>query len=334
MRLLQLKDEGGRFVAVRDNAGGMYRLNGYESVYALAKKAADGEESLLALVQNALGDVVDERQFFFADGRCNGVLPPIDHPDPAHMMISGTGLTHLGSAQMRDDMHAKEDTNDSLQTDSMRMFQLGVEGGKPLPTQFFGAQPEWFYKGDGNSVVPPGGDILYPHYATDGGEEPELTGVYIINKYGTPCRIGFALGNEYSDHVMEKKNYLWLAHSKLRQCALGAELLLGELPESVGGTSAVRRQGEIIWKKPFHSGEEHMCHSIANLERHHFKYDGFCLPGNLHVHFFGTATLSFSDSLLLQDGDEFVIESPVFGQPLCNRLRVQQAPAYHDIKVL
>jgi hypothetical protein len=31
-----------------------------------------------------------------------------------------------------------------------------------------------------------------------------------------PRRVGFALGNEFSDHTLEKKNYLYLAHSKGR----------------------------------------------------------------------------------------------------------------------
>ncbi len=57
------------------------------------------------------------------------ILPPLDHPDPAHMLISGTGLTHLGSASARDKMHQGGD--DSALTDTMRIFKWGVEGGKP-----------------------------------------------------------------------------------------------------------------------------------------------------------------------------------------------------------
>ncbi|MFX7910651.1 FAH family protein, partial [Acinetobacter baumannii] len=33
------------------------------------------------------------------------VLAPIDHPDTAHLLMTGTGLTHLGSAEGRDKMH-------------------------------------------------------------------------------------------------------------------------------------------------------------------------------------------------------------------------------------
>src|SRR5205809_355699 len=79
-----------------------------------------------------------------------------------------------------------------------------------------GAQPEWFYKGDGDIVVGCGGALASPSFALDGGEEPELVGLYVISPAGTPHRLGFAIGNEFSDHVTERKNYLYLAHSKLR----------------------------------------------------------------------------------------------------------------------
>ena len=73
------------------------------------------------------------------------ILPPIDHPDePARCMVSGTGLTHKGSAANRQAMHAA----DAAPTDSMRMFQWGLEGGRPAPGQV-GVSPEWFYKGTG-----------------------------------------------------------------------------------------------------------------------------------------------------------------------------------------
>src|SRR3546814_19715917 len=55
------------------------------------------------------------------------------------------------------------------------------------------------------------------------------------------------------------------------------------------------RDGRTLWEKPFLSGEANMSHSIANLEHHHFKYGLFRRPGDVHVHFFGTATLSFSE---------------------------------------
>jgi hypothetical protein len=201
----------------------------------------------------------------------------------------------------------------------MRIFLEGVERGKPLPGEI-GCQPEWFYKGNGSQLVGPGEPLVIPDFAEDGGEEPELAGIYLIGPDGTPHRLGLCLANEFSDHVMERHNYLSLAHSKLRQAALGPELLVGDPPAHVEGVSRIRRAGSVVWEKPFLSGEANMSHSIANLEWHQFKYEQFRRPGDVHVHFFGTATLSFSDGFRTDPGDEFEIEASPFTLPLRNRL--------------
>ena len=88
--------------------------------------------------------------------------------------------------------------------------------------------------------------------------------LYVIDDDGRPCRVGYALGNEFADHVLERQNYLYLAHSKLRQCAFGPELLLGELPADVRGTIGVVRGGErTLWQAEFISGEANMSHTLA-----------------------------------------------------------------------
>jgi len=196
-------------------------------------------------------------------------------------------------------------------------------------------QPEWFYKGDGNCVVAPEQELELPAYALDGGEEVELVGCYAISDDGEPLRAGFALGNEYSDHVMERQNYLYLAHSKLRQCAFGPELLLGELPHSVSGEARLWRQGQAIWSDTWLSGEDNMVHSIANLEHHHFKYRAFRRPGDVHVHFFGAATGSFTKNVRTEVGDVFEISSPAFGRALRNPLRrPSQSDAFIAVRTL
>jgi hypothetical protein len=315
LHLVQLRTrDGHRVVAVAE--GGVGRtLAGVQTTLELAMKAIGRGQSLDAAVSEcSRGEDVDLHAARI-EGR---ILAPIDHPDPAHMVVTGTGLTHLGSAEGRDKMH-KNLADASALTDSMKMFKMGLEGGKPEPG-VVGAQPEWFYKGDGSIIAPPEGPLSSPGFAQDGGEEPEIAGIYVIGPDGAPYRVGFALGNEFSDHVVERQNYLWLAHSKLRQCALGPELVTGPLPAEVKGVSRIRRGNEVIWEKPFLSGEAHMSHTLANLEHHHFKYGLFRRPGDVHVHYFGTATLSFSDGVQTQIGDTFEIEAEPFGMPLRNTL--------------
>ena len=146
--------------------------------------------------------------------------------------------------------------------------------------------------------------------------------MYVIGPDGCPRRLGFAIGNEFSDHVTERRNYLYLAHSKLRQCGVGPELRTGPLPAHLEGRSRIRRGATLLWEKPFLTGEENMCHSLANLEFHHFKYAAHRVAGDVHLHFFGTATLSFADGIRVESGDQFEIELPALGAPLVNPLVV------------
>lgn len=322
--------DGKSRVAVRE--GGTARLvNDAKSIYALALEAVRAGTTLAAIVADrGLGETVDLE----AAIRAGQVLSPVRHPDPAHLHLTGTGLTHLGSAATRDSMHKKLDASgEETLTDSMKMFRMGLDGGRPARGQA-GVQPEWFYKGNGNMVVDPGKPLVSPHFALDAGEEPEIAGIYLVGDDGTPYRIGFALANEFSDHVTERINYLYLAHSKLRNASFGPEILVGELPADIKGTSRIIRAGKTIWEKPFLSGEANMSHTIANLEHHHFKYGMFRQPGDVHVHMFGTATLSFADGVKAEPGDVFEIEAAEFGLALRNPLKQARAVAPVAVRTL
>ncbi|RBP86112.1 hypothetical protein DFO80_1218 [Rhodobacter sp. 140A] len=310
--LSQLKTGG---VIVREGARARL-LPGLNSTYALAQAAIAAGAGLADLLP-AGGETVDLPALLAA----GAIDVPVRHPEPARMYLCGTGLTHLGSAATRDAMHAG--TTEQL-SDSMKMFRMGLEGGKPAAGGV-GVQPEWFYKGPGTEAVAPGDPLTSPAFALDGGEEPEIAGFYVIGPDGVPNRLGFSLANEFSDHVTERINYLFLAHSKLRPASFGPELRLGPLPAHVEGRSRILRGDAVIFDQPFLSGEENMSHTIANLEHHHFKYAPFRRPGDLHVHMFGTATLSFAAQLTARPGDVFEISSPQFGLPLRNPLAV--APA-------
>ena len=320
MLISQIKGaDGAIIVAVREEGGSARAVVNADSVYALAIEAAKAGKSLQAVVDaHGLGEAVDLEKAY-AEGR---FLSPITHPDAAHLHLTGTGLTHLGSAATRDSMHKKtsESAEETL-TDSMKMFKMGLENGKPAAGEK-GVQPEWFYKGNGDVAVAPGNALTSPSFALDGGEEPEMAGIYVIGEDGTPFRVGFAISNEFSDHVTERINYLYLAHSKLRPASFGPEIRVGAPPSDIRGSSRIKRGSETIFEKPFLSGEDNMSHTFANLEYHHFKYGLFRAPGDVHVHMFGTATLSFADGIKPEAGDVFEIEAAGFGLPLRNPLAV------------
>ncbi|RZS95551.1 hypothetical protein BC751_1085 [Cecembia calidifontis] len=293
-------------------------LNEVTSTYALTQKVFESGKTLLELVDMLAGDVTISYQPLLDHKQ---VLLPLMHPDPYRCWVTGTGLTHLGSAASRDEMHQKLKGSDPDElTDSMKMFRMGLENGRMLNGKP-GVQPEWFYKGNGLSVVPTGHELVSPAFALDGGEEPELAGLYVIDPDGNPFRLGFAVGNEFSDHKMEKINYLYLAHSKLRMSAYGPEILISELPDHLVGLSRILRGEKVVWQKEFLTGQANMSHNIVNLEHHHFKYDLFRQPGDVHVHYFGTSVVSFADGIEVQHGDRFEISIPELGKPLINTLR-------------
>src|SRR5438270_363749 len=124
------------------------------------------------------------------------------------------------------------------------------------------------------------------------------------------------------DHRFEKENYLNLAASKLRTCALGPELVLDPDFESVPGEVTIHRNGRPLWTKQIRTGEAEMCHSLQNIEHHHFKFEAHRNPGDIHVHFLGADCLSFGEGVRLADGDVMHIKFEGFGRPLRNPVRV------------
>lgn len=320
MRLVQFKTaDGARGVGlVSEDGDHLHPLKDTASVLDLASAAIARGKPIAELVKEHAGSERIDYVGLLAEGR---VLSPVDHPEPARFLVTGTGLTHTGSAAARDKMHVLTHGEDADESDSLKIFRMGLEGGKPAAGEI-GIQPEWFFKGVGTCVVPPGAPLPMPAFAKAGAEEAEIVGLYLNGPDGRPYRIGYALGNEYSDHVTEAANYLYLAHSKLRACSIGPELLIGELPEEVRGTSTIRRDGAVIWEQEFLSGEAHMSHSIGNLEHYHFRYPMHRRPGDLHAYFFGAAVMSYASGVQTAPGDEYEIQAPVFGKPLRNRMQL------------
>ena len=317
MRLVQLRGPNSeRRVAVVDNEH-LRIVDGFESTYALAQSACDAGMPALDFTTALPYDAVYEGRSAWR------LLPPFDHPaEPARCLVSGTGLTHKASADNRAAMHTKA----ADITDSERMYRLGVEGGRPAPGTI-GAAPEWFYKGTGTILRAHGEPLDVPSYAEDGGEEPEVAGAYIIDRSGRPRRIGFLQANEFSDHVIEKRNYLYLAHSKLRTCSTGPELVIGADFDHIPGAVSIERAGVTLWRKEIATGEATMCHSLANIEHHHFKYETHRRPGDAHIHFYGASAFSFGAGLKLEDADIMIVSFPSLGRPLKNPIRIDPANA-------
>jgi hypothetical protein len=320
-RFIQIQKNGFRRVALVEEPH-LRLLDGCSSVYELVSDALAAGTSLSQMAaQRATRESLEYEPVYLGTSEWQ-ILPPIDHPEPARCLISGTGLTHLGSARGRQAMHAM--ATEEL-TDSMKMFRWGLEGGRPAAGSI-GTAPEWFYKGNGTTLRAHGRALEIPGYAEDGGEEAEIAGIYVIASDGSPRRVGMAGGNEFSDHRFEKKNYLNLAGSKLRTCALGPELVVDPQFQSVPVEVTIKRESSVLWSKRFRTGEAEMCHSLQNVEHHHFKFEAHRRPGDIHIHFFGTDCLSFADGIRLATGDVIQVGFEGFGRPLRNPVEIDASP--------
>lgn len=294
----------------------------------------DAPDGLLALLHEAIAGDVDAADFirsrltgdpisldeFAAQGR---IGLPIEHADPAHCLVTGTGLTHVSSAMTRDRMSGREGTSDSL-----AMYRAGLDGGKP-EADAVGTQPEWFFKGLGYSLAPSGGVVDMPGFALSFGEEPEIAGAYVIDDAGRPHRLGYLLMNDFSDHRLEERNYLYVAPSKLHVCGVGPALVLGSLPAAIEGETRILRGGAELWRGAFMTGEAHMNHSFANLEHHHFKHGTLLRPGDLHLHMFGCPRFSFGDGVTLSADDIVEVTVDAFG-PLPMRHRIVRSATVEE----
>lgn len=323
IRLVQLQHPAhGRRVAIVEEPN-LRLLPQYTSIYDLAHSSIQKRARIASMLGGREGETVAYDQVYFGESDWK-LLPAFDFPhEPSRCFVTGTGLTHKASAENRQSMHIG---GAQTLTDSMKMYRIGVEGGRPAPG-CVGASPEWFYKGVGTILKAHGDPLTVPAHAHDGGDEAEIAGVYINGPDGTPYRVGLVQGNEFSDHVFEAQNYLYLASSKLRDCAIGPELIVDAEFSDVPGETVVERAGRAIWTGQCSSGEKWMCHTLANLEHHHFKHAEHRRAGDAHIHFFGADMFSFKDRLKLEDGDVMVVSFKGFGRPLRNALRVERSPA-------
>lgn len=327
IRLVQLANGTERRVALVEEPS-LRLLTGVDSIYFLAQRCIAENTSLSLRAQElATGGTLFYDDVYNAASPWH-LLSLIDVPGaPERVLVAGTGLTHLGSAKDRQAMHLQTASDPGKPiTDSMRMFEWGLQGGRPAPDQI-GIAPEWFYKGNGSVLRAPFASLPVPAHAEDGGEEAEIAGIYLIADDGTPVRIGMCAGNEFADHKFERRNYLNLAGSKLRACSIGPELVIDAPFHDVKGTVRIERAGATLWQKAIQSGEENMAHSLRNLEHHHFKFEGHRTPGQVHVHFFGAHSLSFGEGFELQEGDVMQVQFEGYGRALRNAVHIEDKSA-------
>ena len=109
LRIVQLSHPvHGRRVAVVSEPD-LRLLQNCSTVFELARLAIQSNEPLSNHIEQLdSGDRLEYDDVY--NGRSDWqLLSPIDHPEPSRCFVTGTGLTHKGSADNRQSMHVSTD---------------------------------------------------------------------------------------------------------------------------------------------------------------------------------------------------------------------------------
>lgn len=109
---------------------------------------------------------------------------------------------------------------------------------------------------------------------------------------------------------------------KIRNCAIGSELVIDEEFVELHGSVKVLRNEEVVWSSTIRTGEKNMAHSLENLEYHHFKYPCHRIPLQAHIHFFGADAFSFGNNVKLKNADVIEIYWEGMGRALQNPIEI------------
>ena len=292
-RLVQIiHPEYGRRVALV-NGDALHLLSTYRTVYDFATAAIETGQKLRDLLSTDLSGIVLDYREVYALRSAWRFLPSFDHPaHTACCLVSGCANAH------------------------------GVSNGAAP------AAPPWFTKGNGMHLRAHGEPLTIPSFASGGAEEAELAAVYLIGPDGVPRRVGLTPGNEFADPAMAAQDPRQLSRTKLRNCAIGPELVLDADFQDVAGSVAVERGGVQIWCKEIRTGERHTTFRLEQIEQHHFEFEPHRIPGDAHVHFLGGSVSSYGDGVVLDPGDEVVIQWEGFGRALRNRIEREPAATH------
>lgn len=186
-------------------------------------------------------------------------------------------------------------------------------------------QVEWFYKGNGTILNPTNSILKLPRFSNSITEEAEIVMIYLIDKKKKLHRIGYSLGNECTDPNYDKKNLNYFNQNKLRNCSIGADIILDSLPDNIKLNVKIQRNENTIWEQNLETGRKNMLFSLENIENTVFKHEQFLYPGMIHYLFLGSPMTSFSSGILIKNNDIISISSEPFLFTLSNKVNLAES---------
>jgi hypothetical protein len=138
----------------------------------------------------------------------------------------------------------------------------------------------------------------------------EVAAVYLVDRDGTPRRVGIAAGNAGGNAAT--------------RCAIGPELTLEVASPRLNGVVRLVRAGEAVWSGTLSDEDAPLALALASIEPEYFENSDHRRPGDAHILFFGRQLFGAREAIAVSSGDEIVVELPCMGLPLRNPIHVEQ----------
>ncbi|MES2407623.1 MAG: hypothetical protein V4528_09900 [Pseudomonadota bacterium] len=273
-----------------------YQVPGYDNLYNLMRHCVNDGLSPRAYIETLLG----QQPMPENDYEAMSFVAPVRPENDLYVFVSGVGHTHKQRAQQ--------------ETEGMKNH-----GSAPV-------RPEWFYKGNGAILKTTKEPLNIPSYALSGVEEAELVLVYMVDNKKNPHYLGYSIGNEFSDTVLGKAHRHYFAQSKLRTCSVAPELILDEVPDTVGIEVNILRGTNTVWRAQLTTGTKEIIFTLSEIEKLVFQHPQFRQPGIVHYIYLGTYKTSYHDGICLQHGDVVQMQVKHFLWPLVNHLNREPDP--------
>ncbi|MER5385101.1 FAH family protein [Streptomyces sp. NPDC002688] len=178
------------------------------------------------------------------------------------------------------------------------------------------SQPNWFFKGLGDSLKISGGRLRAPAGAVALTEEAEVVLVYVTDEDGTPQYAGYTFGNDLTDIGRFKRHAGHLSYAKLCDAGVAPWLFLGTPPSQVTGQVVIERGSAEVWRGSFTTGTKALHYGLRDILSELFSYEGLRHPGRVHYVYLGADRSSFHSGFTIADQDRIEIDFATHGVTL------------------
>ncbi|MFF3754986.1 FAH family protein [Streptomyces sp. NPDC002018] len=180
------------------------------------------------------------------------------------------------------------------------------------------SQPNWFFKGLGETLKVPGEALAVPGDAVAVCEEAEVVLVYVTDEAGVPRYVGYTFGNDLTDIGRFKRHNGHLSYAKLCDSGVAPLLFLDAPPESVTGRVTIERDGATAWEGTFTTGTKALHYGLPDMMAELFSYTPLLHPGRVHYVYIGADRSSFHAGFRTADRDRVEISFETHGVTLAN----------------